>query len=150
MLAGGALLTGLADPLVERQVQGALVKAGVNERRAACMAGPNGRPPDKSPSCGSSGRAWQRCGASRDEGYGLGELVKRLDRVGDGEAVAVLATSAGAVRGRDRLTRPPLFCNPRVPGPQCAAAEEGESQNMIRTIVAAALIASTNRRHRAG
>jgi hypothetical protein len=26
---------------------------------------------------------------------GVGELVKRLDRVGDGEAVAVLTTSAG-------------------------------------------------------
>ena len=30
-----------------------------------------------------------------EEGYGLGELVKRLNRVGDGEAVAVLSTSAG-------------------------------------------------------
>jgi hypothetical protein len=30
-----------------------------------------------------------------ESGYGLGELIKRLDRVGDGEAVAVLTTSAG-------------------------------------------------------
>ncbi|BDW81950.1 hypothetical protein MACH24_13880 [Erythrobacter sp. Dej080120_24] len=30
-----------------------------------------------------------------DGGYGLGELVKRLRRVGDGEAVAVVTTSAG-------------------------------------------------------
>jgi hypothetical protein len=29
-----------------------------------------------------------------EEGYGLGELIKRLRRVGDGEAVAVLTTSA--------------------------------------------------------
>ena len=30
-----------------------------------------------------------------EEGYGLGELIKRLRRVDDGEAVAVLTSSAG-------------------------------------------------------
>lgn len=93
LLAGGALLTGLANPLVERQVEGALVKAGVGERRAACMAG---RMVDRL----TIAQLWQlRQGMAAqtgepEEGYGLGELVKRLDRVGDGEAVAVLTTSA--------------------------------------------------------
>ena len=93
-LAGGALYTGLADPLVERQVKGALVQAGIGERRAACMAE---RMVDRL----TIVQLWKlRQGMAAqpgepEEGYGIGELIKRLDRVDDGEAVAVLTTSAG-------------------------------------------------------
>ncbi|MCR9180331.1 MAG: hypothetical protein NXH71_08895 [Erythrobacteraceae bacterium] len=93
LLAGGALLTGLANPLVERQVQTALVKAGVGDARAACMAG-------RMVKRLTIAQLWQiRQGmAARDgephEAYGLGALVKRLRRVEDGEAVGVLTASA--------------------------------------------------------
>jgi hypothetical protein len=93
-LAGVALYTGLADPLVERQVKGALVQSGIGEKRAACMAE---RMVDRL----TVVQLWnlrQGMAAQPDEaeeGYGLGELIKRLDRVDDGEAVAVLTTSAG-------------------------------------------------------
>lgn len=94
LLAGGALYTGLANPLVEAQVKGALVDAGLGEKRAACMAE---RMVDRL----SIAQLWKlRQGMAPQEGepeggYGLGELVKRLSRVEDGEAVAVLTTSAG-------------------------------------------------------
>lgn len=93
-LGAGALFSGLADPLVEMQVKGALVESGIGEKNAQCMAE---RMVDRL----SIGQLWKlRQGmAAQDgepeEGYGLGELVKRLSRVGDGEAVAVLSTSAG-------------------------------------------------------
>ncbi|MBI1403582.1 MAG: hypothetical protein GC147_10245 [Porphyrobacter sp.] len=93
-LAGGALLTGLADPVLEWRVKTALVHAGVGERRAECMAG-------RMVARLTPLQLWQlrqamapRAGEP-GEGYGLGELVKRLRRVEDGEAVAVLTTSAG-------------------------------------------------------
>jgi hypothetical protein len=92
-LGAGALFSGLANPLVEMQVKGALVDAGIGEKRAACMAE---RMVDRL----SIGQLWKlRQGMAPqegepEEGYGLGELIKRLRRVGDGEAVAVLTTSA--------------------------------------------------------
>ena len=94
LLAGGALYTGLADPVVEWQVKGALVQSGIGEKRAACMAE---RMVDRL----TIVQLWKlRQGMAAqegepEEGYGLGELIKRLDRVDDGEAVAVLTTSAG-------------------------------------------------------
>ena len=94
LLAGGAVFTGLANPLVELQVKGALVESGIGEKRAACMAE---RMVDRL----TIGQLWKlRQGMAPqagepEEGYGLGELVKRLRRVEDGEAVAVLTTSAG-------------------------------------------------------
>ncbi|MFM7404334.1 MAG: hypothetical protein ACKO1N_09665 [Erythrobacter sp.] len=94
LLAGGAVYTGLANPLVEMQVKGALVDSGIGEKRAGCMAE---RMVDRL----SIGQLWKlRQGMAAREGepetgYGLGELIKRLDRVDDGEAVAVLTTSAG-------------------------------------------------------
>lgn len=94
VLAAGALFTGLADPLVRRQVAGALVEAGIGERRAECMA-------ERMVERLTLGQLWKlRQGMAAqpgepEEGYGLGELVKRLRRVNDGEAVAVLTTSAG-------------------------------------------------------
>jgi len=94
VLGAGAVFTGLANPLVEMQVKGALVESGIGERRATCMAE---RMVDRL----TIGQLWKlRQGMAAqegepEEGYGLGELVKRLDRVNDGEAVAVLTTSAG-------------------------------------------------------
>lgn len=93
-VGAGALFTGLADPVVEWQVKGALVEAGVGERRAECMAG---RMVDRL----TIGQLWNLRQAMAplegepEAGYGLGELVKRLRRVEDGEVVAVLTTSAG-------------------------------------------------------
>jgi hypothetical protein len=86
--------SGLANPLIERQVAGALVQSGIGERRAQCMAA---RMVDRL----TIVQLWQLRQAMAplkgepNEGYGLGELVKRLRRVGDGETVAVLTTSAG-------------------------------------------------------
>jgi len=94
LLAGGALYTGLANPVVEWQVKGALVQSGLGEKRAACMAE---RMVDRL----TIVQLWKlRQGMAAqpgepEEGYGIGELIKRLDRVDDGEAVAVLTTSAG-------------------------------------------------------
>jgi hypothetical protein len=94
LLAGGAVYTRLADPLIAWQVKGALVEAGIGEKRAACMAT---RMVDRL----TIVQLWklrQGMAAQPGEpegGYGLGELVKRLRRVGDGETVAVLTTSAG-------------------------------------------------------
>lgn len=94
LLAGGAVYTGLANPLIKRQVAGALVQSGVGEARADCMAG---RMVDRLTVL----QLWQlrqnmaALPGEPEGGYGLGELIKRLRRVGDDEAVAVLATSAG-------------------------------------------------------
>ena len=94
VLAAGAVSTGLADPLVRWQVKGALVESGIGEGRAECMA-------ERMVERLTLGQLWKlRQGMAAqegepEEGYGLGELVKRLRRVDDGEAVAVLTTSAG-------------------------------------------------------
>jgi hypothetical protein len=94
VVAGGALFSGLANPLVERQVAGSLVDAGVGEKRADCMA-------ERMVERLSIIQLWKlRQGMAPQDGEpenaeGLGELIKRLERVGDGEAVAVLTTSAG-------------------------------------------------------
>ncbi|MFN4021023.1 MAG: hypothetical protein ACK4IC_10960 [Erythrobacter sp.] len=93
-LAGGALFSGLANPLVEMQVKSALVQSGIGESRAACMA-------TRMVKRLTIVQLWKlRQGMAAqpgepESGYGLGELVKRLGRVDDGEAVAVLTTSAG-------------------------------------------------------
>jgi hypothetical protein len=94
LLAGVAVFAGLADPLIAGRIEASLVDAGVGEKRAECMAG---RMVDRL----NVVQLWKlRQGmAAQDgepeDGYGLGELIKRLDRVDDGEAVAVLTTSAG-------------------------------------------------------
>ena len=93
-LGAGALFTGLANPLVEMQVRSALVDSGIGEKRAACMA-------ERMVERLSIGQLYKlRQGmppleGEPEDGYGMGELVKRLRRVEDGEAVAVLTTSAG-------------------------------------------------------
>ncbi len=94
LLAGGALFSGLADPVVAWKVKGSLVEAGMGEERAECMA-------DRMVERLTLGQLWKlRQGMAPQDGEpenadGLGELIKRLRRVGDGEAVAVLTTSAG-------------------------------------------------------
>lgn len=94
LLVGGAVYAGLADPVVEWRVRAALVEAGVGERRAECMAA---RMTERL----TPAQLWRlRQGMAAqqgepNEGYGIGELVKRIERVNDGEAVAVLTTSAG-------------------------------------------------------
>jgi hypothetical protein len=94
VLAGGALFSGLANPLVAWQVKGSLIEAGVGEGRAQCIA-------DRMVERLTLPQLWKlRQGMAPQPGEpenaeGVGELVKRLDRVGDGEAVAVLTTSAG-------------------------------------------------------
>jgi hypothetical protein len=94
VLAGGVVYSGLANPLIERQVASALVESGLGEKRAQCMAE---RMVDRL----TVVQLWKlRQGMAPREGEpadggGLGELVKRLGRVEDGEAVAVLTTSAG-------------------------------------------------------
>lgn len=94
VLGAGALVSGLANPLVEMQVKGALVEAGIGERRADCMAG---RMVDRLtiPQLWNLRHAMAPLGDEPEDGYGLGELVKRLDRVNDAETVAVMTTSAG-------------------------------------------------------
>ena len=93
LLAGGAVYTGLANPLIERQVAGALVQSGIGENRAECMAG---RMVDRL----TVVQLWKlkQAMAAREgepeNGGGLGEIVKRLRRVGDGEVVAVLGRHA--------------------------------------------------------
>jgi hypothetical protein len=94
LLAGGAIITGLANPLIAWQVKGALVEAGIGEKRAECMA-------TRMVNRLNVAQLWSlRQGMAPqagepEDGYGLGELVKRLRRVEDDEAVAVLTTSAG-------------------------------------------------------
>lgn len=94
LLAGGAVFSGLANPLVEMQVKSALVESGIGEKRAACMAE---RMVDRLtiPQLWKLRQGMAAQEGEPDEGYGLGELIKRLDRVDDSETVAVLTTSAG-------------------------------------------------------
>jgi hypothetical protein len=94
LLAGVAVFAGLADPLIAGRIEASLIDAGVDEKRAECMAG---RMVERL----NVVQLWklQQGMAAQDgepeSGYGLGELIKRLRRVEDGEAVAVLTTSAG-------------------------------------------------------
>jgi len=94
LLTGGAVYTGLANPLIAMQVKGALVESGVGDKSAACMA-------DRMVDRLTVAQLWKlRQGMAPQAGEpenadGMGELVKRLRRVEDGEAVSVLTTSAG-------------------------------------------------------
>jgi hypothetical protein len=94
LLAAIAVQTGLARPLVKWRVETALVGSGVSETRADCMSD---RMVDRL-------TVWQlyrlQQGMAALEGEaesatGLGDLVRRLRRVGDTEAVTVVTTSAG-------------------------------------------------------
>lgn len=94
VLVGGAVYSGLANPLIAWRIENVLIDAGVREKRAACMAT---RLVDRLNVVQlyrlRQGLAPQP--GEPDSGYGLGELVKRIGRVDDTEAVAVFTTSAG-------------------------------------------------------
>lgn len=94
LLIGIALQTGMARPLVEWQVERSLAATGMSQERADCMAG---RMADRL-------SIWQlyklKQGMAPREGEaenptGVGDLIKRMRRVDDTEAVAVITTSAG-------------------------------------------------------
>ena len=91
---GFALQSGLADPLVKSQVESALLKSDMSEKQADCMSG---RMVDRL----SVWQLWKlRSGMAAREGEseqpdGFGDTIKRLRRVDDTEAVAVVTTSAG-------------------------------------------------------
>ena len=94
LLAGIAIQTGLADPIIKWRVQAALEESGVGEGRAECMAG---RMVDRLTVVQlynlRSGMA-PRDGEA-DEPENFGDLVARIRRVDDSEAIAVVTTSAG-------------------------------------------------------
>ena len=94
LLVAIALQTGLARPLVKAQVESSLLESGLSEKRADCMAG---RMVDRL-------SVWQlynlRSAMAPREGEtehvnGFRDLVNRLRRADDNEAVAVVSTSAG-------------------------------------------------------
>lgn len=92
-LAGAAIYTGLANPLIERQVKSALVDKGIGEKRADCMAG---RMVDRLsiPQLMSLQNMKAQEGESETP-TGVGDFIKRVRRIGDTEAVTVTASSAG-------------------------------------------------------
>lgn len=89
-----AVQTGAAKPLIRAQVESALLESGMSKKRADCMAA---RMVDRL----SIGQLYNlRQAMAPREGEperadSVGELVKRLRRTGDAEAVAVVTTSAG-------------------------------------------------------
>lgn len=94
LLIAIAIQTGLANPIVQWRVESALVESGVSEERAECMAG---RMVDRL-SIGQllnlqSGMAALEGEAEQPQN--LGDLIRRIRRVDDGEAIAVVTTSAG-------------------------------------------------------
>ena len=93
-LAGLAalLLTGCIDRVVESRVESALTRNGVSERNASCMAE---RMVDRltiEQLRKLEGLAAQNGEARRPTG--LRDFLRRLDRVGDAEVIAVTGSSA--------------------------------------------------------
>lgn len=89
-----AVQTGVAKPVVKWRVESALLDSGLSEKRAECMSA---RMVDRL-------SVWQlyklQQGMAPQAGEaespsGLGDLIKRLRRADDTEAVAVTASSAG-------------------------------------------------------
>ena len=93
-LAGAALYTGHARPVVKWQVERSLLASGMSEKRSDCMAG---RMVDRLSilQLWNLRQAMQPREGEAENAEGLGELVKRLRRSGDTETVAVVSTSAG-------------------------------------------------------
>ncbi|MGB7373096.1 hypothetical protein [Pontixanthobacter sp.] len=94
LLAVIAVQTGAAKPVVQWRVEAALLDSGLSEQRAECMSA---RMVDRL-------SIWQlyklQQGMAPQAGEaesptGLGDLIKRLRRADDTEAVAVTASSAG-------------------------------------------------------
>ena len=94
LLAGVAVYTGVAEPVIKWQVERSLAASGMSDKQADCMAG---RMVDRL----TLGQLWKlrqamapRAGEP-EQADSLGEIVKRLRRVDDFEAVAVVTTSSG-------------------------------------------------------
>ena len=93
VLAGAALFTGYARPVVKWRVEHSLIEAGMSEKRADCMAG---RMVDRL----SIGQLWDLRQAMQpregepEQADSFGEVVKRLRRTDDFETVSVIGTSA--------------------------------------------------------
>ncbi|GAA4644316.1 hypothetical protein GCM10023115_22760 [Pontixanthobacter gangjinensis] len=92
-IGGAAIYAGLANPLIERRVKSALVENGIGEKRAECMAG---RMVDRLTIAQLIGLQNMRAQEGETENpTGVGDFIKRVRRIGDTEAVAVVASSAG-------------------------------------------------------
>ncbi len=95
LLAGVVALgisSGAVDAAVEWRVQSGLMDAGIGEKRATCMAA---RMTDRLSILQL--RKLQNMEAQDGEPVeptGLGDYIKRVRRIGDGEVVAVTASSA--------------------------------------------------------
>ena len=94
ILAGVAVYTGLANPLIKARVQATLVEGGMSDNRAECMA-------DRMVERLSLLQLYKlRQGMAPLQGeteqpQGVGETIKRLRRGTDTETVSVVTTSAG-------------------------------------------------------
>ena len=98
-LAGAGTLAGCAQTIAESRVKRALVNAGVDERGAQCMAG---RLVDRL-NITQLRKLEALSGVDRTTigSLTVGEFVRRVERVGDPEVLAVVSTSGivCAVRG---------------------------------------------------
>jgi hypothetical protein len=93
VLLAFALLGGCVEKIAESRVRTALVEAGLSQRNADCMAG---RMVDRL-TIGQL-RKLERLKArpgERERPVTIGEYLERVRRVGDSEAIAVTASSAG-------------------------------------------------------
>ncbi len=89
-----AISSGAVDEVVEWRVRTALIDSGIGEKRAECMAA---RMVDR---LSISQLRKLQSGMAPQEGEpeqvdSVGELVKRVRRVGDAEVIAVTGSSAG-------------------------------------------------------
>lgn len=92
-VAALAISSGAVDSVVEWRVKSGLMDAGVGEKRATCMAE---RMVDRLSIMQL--RKLQNMEAQEgepEEPTGLGDFIKRVRRIGDGEVVTVTASSAG-------------------------------------------------------
>jgi hypothetical protein len=93
VLLAMALLSGCVEKIAESRVRSALVDAGLSQRNADCMAA---RMVDRL-TIGQL-RKLERLKAKpgeRERPVTIGEYLERVRRVGDSEAIAVTASSAG-------------------------------------------------------
>jgi hypothetical protein len=87
------LLTGCVEKIAESRVRSALVDAGLSQRNADCMAA---RMVDRL-TIGQLRKLEQLKAkpGERERPVTIGEYLERVRRVGDSEAIAVTASSAG-------------------------------------------------------
>ncbi|WP_271439078.1 hypothetical protein [Pontixanthobacter luteolus] len=91
-LIGFAIATGLADSVVEWRVRSALVENGIGEKRAECMAA---RMTDRlSVPQLLKLRNMEAQDGEPESPTGIRDFLRRVDRIGDAEVVAVTGSSA--------------------------------------------------------